>query len=313
MAERRESRHLRYNSCVASQSLSPRLVGIRLHPIKSLDPVSVTEARIGPGGGLEHDRTWALYSVDGRWVNGKRTAAMHLIRASYAPDLSSVTLAVPGDRRHIPARTFPFPGGAEDAAEWFSVYFEQQILVRHAPEGFPDDNVANGPTIISTASLQAVCEWFPGMTLENARQRFRTTLEIDGAEETGGVAASKINADVARAKVTAKAASANGHLPAFWEDQLYGEDERSVVRFRIGEVNFEGSNPCARCPVPARDSQTAADLVGFQKRFSDLRRETLPPWAPAARFDHFYRLAVNTRVAPSETGKALRLGDPLNL
>jgi uncharacterized protein YcbX len=279
---------------VTSLNLAPRLAGIRLHPIKSLDAISVTEARIGPGGGLEHDRAWALFSVDGRWVNGKRTGAMHLIRATYAPDLGSVTLAVPGDRRNIPARTFPFPAGAEDAAEWFSVYFEQQILVRHAPEGFPDDNIANGPTIISTESLQTVSDWFPGMTLDGARQRFRTTLEIDSAD------------------VAAKAANTNGHLPAFWEEQLYGEDERSVVRFRIGEVNFEGSNPCARCPVPARDPQTGADLTGFQKRFIDLRRETLPPWAPAARFDHFYRLAVNTRVAPTETGKLLRLADPVH-
>ena len=284
-----------YNLCVRTHAFLPRLTGIRLHPIKSLDPVSVREARIGPGGGLEHDRAWALFSVDGRWVNGKRTAAMHLIRATYAPDLSSVTLAVPGDRRNIPARTFPFPGGAEDAAEWFSVYFEQQILVRHAPEGFPDDTIANGPTIISTASLQSVAGWFPGLTLDAVRQRFRTTLEIDSAD------------------AVANAASANGHLPAFWEDQLYGEDERSVVRFRIGEVHFEGSNPCARCPVPTRDPQTGADLVGFQKRFSDLRRETLPPRAHAARFDHFYRLATNTRVAPTETGKPLRLGDALTL
>ena len=275
--------------------MTPRLTGIRLHPIKSLDAASVTEARIGPGGGLEHDRAWALFSVDGRWVNGKRTAAMHLIRANYAADLGSVTLAVPGDRRKIPARTFPFPGGAEDAAEWFSVYFEQQILVRHAPEGFPDDNIANGPTIISTASLQTLSDWFPGLSLDSARQRFRTTLEIDSAGDA------------------AAAASANGHLPAFWEDQLYGEDERSVVRFRIGEVNFEGSNPCARCPVPARDPQTGAEIAAFQKRFSDLRRETLPPWTPAARFDHFYRLAVNTRVASTETGKALRVGDTLVL
>jgi MOSC domain-containing protein len=277
---------------------TPRLKGIRLHPIKSLDPVSVAEARIGPGGGLEHDRAWALFSVDGRWVNGKRTAAMHLIRATYAPDLSSVTLAVPGDRRNIPARTFAFPGGAEDAAEWFSVYFEQQILVRHAPEGFPDETIASGPTIISTASLQTVSNWFPGLTLDATRQRFRTTLEIDSVD----VAAK-----------AASAASATGDLPAFWEDQLYGEDERSVVRFRIGEVNFEGSHPCARCPVPARDPQTGADLTGFQKRFSDLRRETLPSWAPAARFDHFYRLATNTRVAPTETGEPLRLGDRLQL
>jgi uncharacterized protein YcbX len=289
---------------VTSNGTTPRLTGIRLHPIKSLDGVSVSEARIGPGGGLQHDRAWALYSVDGRWVNAKRTAAMHLIRATYAPDLSSVTLAVPGDSRNIPARTFPFPSGTEDAAEWFSVYFEQQILVRHAPEGFPDDNIANGPTIISTASLQTVSDWFPGLTLEAVRQRFRTTLEIDSADIAGSTT---------DPQSAAKATHSNGHLPAFWEDQLYGEDERSVVRFRIGEVNFEGSNPCARCPVPARDPQSAADLVGFQKRFTDLRRETLPPWAPATRFDHFYRLAVNTRVAPTETGKPLRLGDSLKL
>jgi uncharacterized protein YcbX len=287
---------------VSTQDVTPRLTGIRLHPIKSLDPVSVTEARIGPGGGLEHDRAWALFSVDGRWVNGKRTAAMHLIRASYAPDLGCVTLAVPGDRRNIPARAFPFPGGAEDAAEWFSVYFEQQILVRHAPEGFPDDTIANGPTIVSTSTLQTVCDWFPGLTLDSVRRRFRTTLEIDSPAAT-----------TAPGTARAAAANANGQLPAFWEEQLYGEDERSVVRFRIGEVNFEGSNPCARCPVPARDPQAATDLTGFQKRFSDLRRETLPPWAPAARFDHFYRLAVNTRVAPTETGKALRLSDPVLL
>jgi MOSC domain-containing protein len=283
---------------------APRLAGIRLHPIKSLDPVDVREARIGPGGGLEHDRAWALYSVDGRWVNGKRTAAMHLIRATYAPDISSVTVAVPGDRRNIPARTFPFPAGTEDAAEWFSVYFEQQILVRHSPQGFPDDTIANGPTIISRASLQTVSDWFPGLSVDSVRQRFRTTLEIDGHSiESQSPAQGKPFA----------AESTNGHLPAFWEDQLISEDERSVVRFRIGEVNFEGSNPCARCPVPPRDPQTGADLIGFQKRFTDLRRETLPPWAPAARFDHFYRLATNTRVAPTETGKLLRLGDILHI
>jgi hypothetical protein len=295
-----------YNIGVTSDHFVPRLSGIRLHPIKSLDPIDVREARIGPGGGLEHDRAWALFSVDGRWVNGKRTAAMHLIRASYAPDLSSVTLGVPGDRRKIPARTFPFPGGTEDAAEWFSVYFEQQILVRYAPEGFPDDNIANGPTIISAASLQAVSRWFSGLSLEDTRRRFRTTLEIDAAEPN---AAAKAD----RARDDWKVASTNGHLPAFWEDQLYGEDERSVVRFRIGKVNFEGSNPCARCPVPARDAQTGADITGFQKRFSDLRRETLPPWTPAARFDHFYRLAVNTRVAPTEHGKLLRVDDTLQI
>jgi MOSC domain-containing protein len=270
----------------------PRLANIRLHPIKALDPVSVNEARIGPNGGLELDRVWALFSADGRWVNGKRTAAMHLIRAAYAPDLSSVTLTVPGDQRGIPAMTFAFPGDTEGAAEWFSMYFEQAIQVRYTREGFPDDGLAAGPTIVSTASLAAVCEWFPGMALDEARRRFRTTLEIDGPADAGS--------DDAQEKV-----------PAFWEDQLFADSESNVVRFKIGEVAFDGSNPCARCPVPARDPQTGVTNDGFQKRFTDLRRAQLPPWAPTARFDHFYRLSTNTRVPSTECRKILRLNDPV--
>jgi uncharacterized protein YcbX len=282
---------------------APKLANIRLHPIKSLDPVSVSEARISPSGGLALDRAWALYSVDGKWVNGKRTPAIHLIRANYSPDLSSVTLTVPGDRRGIPPRIFAFPSEYENAAEWFSVFFEQQIIVRYSEGGFPDDSIANGATIVSTASLQAVADWFTlspeglalsndgftpnsngfsGLSLENVRQRFRTTLEIDG-------------------------------VPAFWEDQLFGEDERSVIRFTIGEVHFEGSNPCARCPVPPRDPQTGCNLDGFQKHFTHQRQATLPNWSPRDRFDHFYRLATNTRVASTESQKLLRVHDPLTL
>lgn len=292
-----------------SLSSLPRLANIRLHPIKSLDPVDVVEAKIGSNGGLELDRVWALYTSDGQWVRGKRTAAIHRIRAAFAPDLSSVTLSVPGDSRGTPTRTFAFPADTELASEWFSVFFEQQIIVRYAREGCPDDALASGPTIISAATLKAICEWFPGLTLDEARRRFRTTLEIDGSHSQ---------------------APPDG-LPAFWEDRLFAETERNVVRFHIGEVAFEGSNPCKRCVVPSRDSQTglahfgglanpasgaaARDetSAGFQKRFSELRQAQLPPWAAAARFDHFYRLAVNTRVPSTEAGKVLHLGDTLKL
>src|SRR5882757_6744835 len=267
---------------MTASPVSPRLANISLFPIKSLDPFPVKESRIGPGGGLEFDRAWALYSADGQWVNGKRSAAVHLIRAAFAPDLSSVTLSVPGDKRKIPTKTFAFPGDTAAASEWFSNYFEQPITVRHSPEGFPDDTIAYGPTIVSTASLQAVCDLFRGMDLDEARRRFRTTLEIDG-------------------------------VPAFWEDQLFGEEDRSAVRFRIGEVNFEGSNPCARCPVPPRDPRTGEIIPGFQKIFSDYRRSHIPAWTTEARFDHYYRMATNTRVAPTESGRILRVGDLLQL
>jgi uncharacterized protein len=261
------------------------LANIRLHPIKGLDPVSVPEARIGPNGGLELDRVWALFSVDGQWINGKRTAAIHHLRAEYDPLVSMVTLSVSGDAEKSngvkPAR-FAFPADYERAAAWFSEYFDQTVVVRYILEGVPDDGLAPGPTIVSTASLQTVCKLFPGVELNEARERFRTTLEIDG-------------------------------VPAFWEDQLFGENENYPLRFKISEVAFEGSNPCARCPVPPRNPRTGEDLTGFQKKFSEMRRNSLPPSSPAARFDHFYRLATNTRVPSTEQGKLIRVGDALVL
>lgn len=261
------------------------LANIRLHPLKGLDPVSVPEARIGPNGGLELDRVWALFSADGQWVNGKRAPAIHHIRAEYDPLVSSVTLSLSGEvakRKKLKSVCLAFPTEYERAASWFSEYFDQVVIVRHIPEGVPDDGLAAGPTIVSTASLQLVCDTFPGLDLQQARERFRTTLEIDG-------------------------------VPAFWEDQLFGDDENYVVRFKIGEVAFEGSNPCARCPVPPRDPRTGEELIGFQKKYTQMRRTSLPSSSPAVRFDHFYRLATNTRVPSTEQGKLLRVGDALVL
>lgn len=259
----------------------PQLTRIQLFPIKSLDPVVVREARIGPNGGLECDRVWAMCSADGRWFNGKRTEAIHQLHAVFAEDLSAVTLSGTNGRGVRPA-TFPFPSGTSEAAAWFSEFFGEFVIVHYATEGFPDDGLATGPTIVSTASLEAVRGWFPWITLDSLRLRFRTSLEISG-------------------------------VPAFWEDQLFGPDETSIVRFRVGEVQFEGSNPCERCSVPPREPSTGLATPAFQKRFADLRQAQLPSWAPAERFDHFYRLAVNTRVPGSERGKLLRLGDPLRL
>jgi len=260
----------------------PYLANIRLHPIKALDPVPVPEARIGPNGGLELDRVWALFASDGKWVNGKRTPAVHLIRAEYNQEISQVTLSVPGDSRKIKPTTFSFPADFVLASKWFSDYFEQPVIVRYIREGVPDDGLAPGPTIVSTASLQAICDLFPGMTLSEARERFRTTLEIES-------------------------------VPAFWEDQLFGPEENYAVRFKIGEVSFEGSNPCARCPVPPRNPRTGEINFEFTRKFTQMRRSSIPAWTPEARFDHYYRLATNTRVPSSETGKLLRVGDSVLL
>jgi uncharacterized protein YcbX len=134
--------------------------------------------------------------------------------------------------------------------------------------------------LISTATLSEVAGWFDGMTLDDARLRFRANLEIDGVEP-------------------------------FWEDRLVADGDREV-RFRIGQAELFGTNACQRCVVPTRDPRTGEPLREFARQFARHRQERLPAWAPAARFDHYYRLALNTRPALA-VQRELTVGDELTI
>lgn len=255
-----------------------RLTRILLYPIKSLDPIEVPSAEILATGALKWDRTFAMLDADGKFVNGKRHAAVHGIRAHYAPDLSSVTLNAPA-KPELNSITFALnPSAIAPAETWLSQYFGFAVRLDYNSKlGFPDDTDAPGPTVISTATLEEVSRW-TGVSVESCRLRFRANLEL-------------------------------GDVPAFWEDRLYGSGLGAEASFNIGAVSIRGTNPCQRCIVPTRDGQTGQPTPGFQKTFMERRAATLPDWAARDRFNHFYRLAVNTRLKPSEVGKSIAVND----
>ncbi len=148
--------------------------------------------------------------------------------------------------------------------------------------GFPDDLEAYGPTVVARPTIIEVGKWF-NINEEESRLRFRTNLELDGE-----------------------------NLPPFWEDRLYSK-KGEVVWFRIGDVKIGGVNPCRRCPIPTRNPLTGEELKEFKKRFEELRKKTLPPWAERSRFDTYYRLTVNTIIPQTEAGKILRAGAKFEL
>jgi uncharacterized protein YcbX len=257
----------------------PSLSRIVLYPIKALDGVPVCTARIRAGGGLEGDRELAMVDDTGRMVNGKRHQRVHRLRASYDLPRRTVGLAVEGARA---AESFHLDRERDRLAVWLSEYFGFAVRLRHdAVRGFPDDSLYFGPTVVCTETLAEVASWFPGLDLDQGRRRFRANLEV--------------------------AAGA-----PFWEDRLVADGD-AAVPFRVGEVHFEGLEPWPRCAVPTRDPSTGQADPLFQKTFAARRRASLPAWAPGSRFDHSYRLAVGTRVAASEAGKTVRVGDEVSL
>jgi uncharacterized protein YcbX len=265
------------NDCSIASALRMQLGRIIIFPIKSLDGIALESSRFTAGGILERDRIFAIYDAEGKVVNGKRTPRVHELRSEFDPQIREVRLWPNGQT--------PQQFQLDDLAgigKWMSEFFAFPVVLRHESEkGFPDDREAFGPTIVSEASLLMIQSWFPPVTLDSTRRRFRANLELLGEKP-------------------------------FCEDELFGAPGE-LKPFQIGEVNFFGHNPCQRCVVPTRDPDSAQPVAEFQKKFMQLRKEHLPAWANAQRFNHFYRFAINTSVPPTEAGKQLRIGDKITI
>ncbi|MGH6818555.1 MAG: MOSC domain-containing protein [Methylovirgula sp.] len=242
---------------------------ILIFPIKSLVAVEIAQARMLSSGALEHDRTWGLFDAGSKFVNGKRHAAVHRLRARVDLGASTVTLR-DENGRGLGDRTFSLDQDGDLLERWLAEYFGFPVSFRkNMALGFPDDTASPGPTIISVATLAEIGRWFD-LPIEEVRLRFRR------------------------------------------EDHLFGP-AGTVVRFRIGEAVLEGVNPCQRCIVPPRNPWTGALDDTFVRRFTELRVRTLPSWATRERFNHFYRVAINTRPHGEQGGRSLHVGDRIEI
>lgn len=255
---------------------------IWIYPIKSLPGVEVAQSLVLPAGNLQHDREFALIDDNGHALNAKRSARMHHVGATWDLANWSVTLwdKLTSKGELSLASGFHLDHDRTALSDWFSAFFEMPLTLAQQPAGgFPDDTDSPGPTVVSTASLLAVAGWFPEFHPEEIRHRFRSNLELDDGEP-------------------------------FSEDLLVAQTH--PVSFRIGEATLFGTNPCQRCVVPTRSPDTGAVLTGFQKRFAERRAAEFSTASNRSRFDHFYRLSVNTQVQHSQP-QWVRVGDVVRM
>ncbi len=252
--------------------MTARVARLLVYPVKSLDGQEVERADVLANGALAHDRAYALFDAKGDVVNAKRHPGLQRLRSRLDLErgllvLGDATFDLAADRAALERRL--------SAALGFAV-----ALAENRDGGFPDDPLAPGPTLIGTATLEAIAGWF-GLAVADVRARLRANVEVAG-------------------------------VPAFWEDRLFGPGE-DAVPFIVGAARFLGTNPCLRCAVPTRDPRSGVPDKTFAKRFGVLREEHLPEWAPRDRFKPFYRVAVNTRHADQVGGGTIRVGDEVRL
>jgi hypothetical protein len=280
-----------------------RVAELVAYPLKSNDGVALDRAEVGPAGALRGDRTYALVEAgvdpheasvgaSGGYVNGKSEPAVHGLRASYelaAPTdatPTAVTLSRPARPETGAAadeRRLALPDEGDALAAWVGDYLGYAVdLVREPDGGLPDDRAAPGPTVVSRATLETVAGWFDAVAdATEMRRRLRPNVVVDDC-------------------------------PAFWEDRLFA-DHGEAVRFAAGETELLGVNPCQRCVVPSRHPDTGEAVEGFRETFVENRRATLPDWTESDRFDHHFRLMVNTVVPEGQWGETVAVGDRVTI
>ena len=259
--------------------INPVVKSITIYPVKSLDGISLQKAQIGNGGCLMHDREYAICDSNGKYVNGKSNALVHVLRSDI--DFENEVISF----RHQSAKQWHQFHLQEDKAainEYLSAFFKIPVTLQKNTEGrFLDVPVKSGMTVLSTASLQTVSGWFNDMQLDETRNRFRATIEI-------------------------------ANVPAFWEDKLFYQEE-TVVEFKIGEAILYGMSPRARCVVPTRHPQTGEAISGFQKLFAMQRATSLPNWSSLNDYNHTYYLSVDCYIPSTEFGKWITVGDEIKI
>ena len=258
--------------------IKPTLGRITIYPVKSLDGIDLQKAMITTGGCILHDRECAISDTEGNFIIGKSNPLVHLLRSSVDFENEIISLRHENEKEW---NDFHLVKEKKEIESFLTDFFSISCVFNQNSEGrFLDIPDISGLTTLSTASLQAVSEWF-NLDLNETRKRFRATIEIEG-------------------------------VPAFWEDSLFSK-EGIGIEYRIGDVTLFGMSPRERCVVPTRHPESGKVIHAFPKSFARKRAETLPEWSHLSEHGHHYYLSVDCYVPASEVGKWITVGDEVTV
>lgn len=260
-------------------AVNPILSRITIYPVKSLDGMSLQKAMITEGGCLLHDREYAMVDEDGNFIIGKTNPLVHKLRSVVDFENETISFRQINESDFI---RFHLQNDKAAVESYLSDYFGFKILLKQNKQGrFLDIPDVSGVTILSSSTLQEVSSWYDNMDLNEARRRFRATVEIEG-------------------------------VPAFWEDHLFSLPGKGI-EFKLGDVTLFGMSPRERCVVPTRNPESGEVLHAFPKSFAKHRAATLPEWSTLNEYGHHYYLTVDCYIPATEIGKTLEVGNELKI
>ena len=284
--------------------MSARIERLFVYPIKSCAGVEVQEAVLTETG-LDLDRAWMLVDRDGEFVSQRELPRMALVRPQLrsedvvlrAPGMLALHLKIDTVEQPTRARVWDDEVKAYDmgdlAAQWFSDFLAPDDaatrganpayrLVRFDPE---QERLSSMKWTGGLAAQNQFSDGFPLLVTSTASlDGLNRRLQKDGA-----------------AAVTMERFRPNiviGGLGEHDEDRL----EALHITTDAGVAQLRPVKPCARCPIPNIDPQTAVS--------SPAVNDTLQGYRQDARVNGAVTFGMNAIVIEG-IDHVLRVGQPL--
>ncbi len=273
-----------------------------IHPVKSCAGLSVQEAELTPTG-LAWDRAWMVVDEAGEFVTQRELPRMALIRPSFrlgemvlrAPGMLALHLSLEAAEWPVKVRVWDDVVQAWDmgdlAAQWFS-----DCLGADAPQGLQRLRLVR-----FDPQVQRLCStrWTGG------RASLTQFADGFGVLVTSAASLDELNARLDRAGKGP--VDIRRFRPNIVLGGLESADEDRIGVWRVhtpeGMALLENVKPCARCPIPNIDPETA--------HVSAPVADVLQSYRQDRRLDGAITFGMNAIVLQGD-GLVLRVGQPVS-
>lgn len=271
--------------------VSPVLMAVHIHPVKSLAACARDEAAVEPWG-LDGDRRWMLIDSEDKVVTQRQRPGLARVSVVLSPDggvglsaAGSTPLAVEVPEPGFTVTAQLFKGrievveAAEAAHAWFSAYLGTQVRLVHLDA--PSHRRTIDRAFARVGEPVSLADGFPLLLTTRASLDALNSLIAQGDHPDEG----PLPMDRFRPNVVVEGTAA-------WAEDRW-------ERIAIGEVAFRVVKPCGRCVVTTTDQRT-----------SERGKEPLRTLARHRRVGRDLHFGQN--LIPDGTG-TIRVGDPVRI
>ena len=215
-----------------------------IYPIKSIGGIQLTSSKVEHRG-LQYDRRWVLADLNGMFISQREFPELALLQ----PSIEGDTIIIQHKQKDLAPLTFstkepdsnpinvtvwddtmPAKPVSEKASQWFSDYIGKpaQLLYMH------NDSIrqADQRYAINESDKVSFADGYPILIISE-----------ESLEQLNSLASEEVPMGRFRANVIVKGGEA--HI------------EDRVKRLKVGETEWHGVKPCARCVMTTIDLDTA--------------------------------------------------------